>query len=462
MSAWFAEEALLPEGWARDVRIDVDDRGDITRVAAGAQADGAERLAGPVLPGMANVHSHAFQRAMAGLAETRGPTEDDFWTWRELMYRFVARLEPRDAEAIATQLYIEMLKRGYTAVAEFHYVHNDAAGAPYSDRAEMLLRHLAAARSAGIAITLLPSLYSWSGFGRRSLEPEQRRFRGDIAGVLAMVEAARRAAGSDPDVRAGAAPHSLRAVDIAELNELDAALRAQDPAAPIHIHVAEQTKEVDDCIAWSGKRPVELLLETARIDARWCLVHATHMSAAETAALARSGAVAGLCPSTEANLGDGIPPLAEYRRAGGRYGIGGDSHVSRDPAEELRLLEYAQRLAHRRRNLVRGSTTGAIGTTLWREAASGGAQALGRKMGAIAAGCRADLVMLDCDAADLAERTGDAISNALVFSGGDRMVRDVMVAGTWRVRGGRHALEARAAADYRHAIRRLIARQPRA
>ncbi|HEX5612432.1 MAG TPA: formimidoylglutamate deiminase [Burkholderiales bacterium] len=455
MKAWFCDQALLAEGWVRDVRIEVDERGDIASVAALASPAGAERLAGPVLPGMANVHSHAFQRAMAGLAEVRGDSEDDFWTWREAMYRFVSRLEPQDAQAIATHLYVEMLRHGYTGVAEFHYVHNDASGAPYAEPAQMLLSHLAAASAAGIAITLLPGLYQWSNFGRRALEPRQKRFRSDVATVLSMIDAVRRASPGDRNVRAGAAPHSLRAVDLPELQELDAALRAEDPSAPIHIHVAEQTREVDECLAWSGKRPLELLLETVPIDARWCIVHATHMNAAETRALAESNAVAGFCPSTEANLGDGIPPLLEYRAAGGRYAIGGDSHVSRNPAEELRLLEYGQRLSHRRRNLVLGSTTKAVGTALWLAAARGGAQALGRASGAIAANCRADLVVLDPAHPDLAGRDADAISNALVFSGGDRMVRDVMVGGKWQVREGHHPLQARAADDYLRAIKRL-------
>ena len=457
MTTWFAAEALLPEGWARDVRIEVDPRGDFADVRAKATPEGAERLAGAALPGMANLHSHAFQRAMAGLTEVRATPDDDFWTWRELMYQFVARLTPADAEAIATHLYVEMLLHGYTAVAEFHYVHNRPSGKPYPDSAELLLRHLAAARASGIAITLLPSLYCTSNFGGEPLQPRQQRFATSPASVLAMVERARGAAGTDADLKVGVAPHSLRAVAPAQLNELVAGLRAIDPAAPIHIHCAEQVKEVDDCIAWSGKRPVEWLLEHMQVDARWCVVHATQASAEETRALARSGATAGLCPSTEANLGDGIFPLLEYRRAGGRYGIGGDSHVSRDPAEELRLLEYSQRLLHRRRNLVVAERTQAVGTTLWLEAAEGGAAALGRPMGAIATGRRADLVVLRADSPDLASRSGDAIANSLVLSGTRSLVNDVMVGGKWVVRSGRHPLKARAAARFRRAAARLIA-----
>jgi formimidoylglutamate deiminase len=321
----------------------------------------------------------------------------------------------------------------------------------------MLLRHLAAARETGIAITLLPVLYASSNFGGRPLQPRQQRFATTPASVLSMLERARAAAGPSLDVRAGVAPHSLRAVGPEQLSELVAGSRSIDPGAPIHIHCAEQAKEVDDCVRWSGKRPVEWLLEHVPVDSRWCVVHATQMTPEETRALAQSGATAGLCPSTEANLGDGIFPLLEYRRAGGRYGIGGDSHVSRDPAEELRLLEYSQRLATRRRNLVTGERTGAVGTTLWLEAAEGGAFALGRAMGAIASGRRADLVVLSPDSADLAARSGDAIANSLIFSGARGVVSDVMVGGKWLVRDGRHPLQQESDAQFRRVAARLRA-----
>lgn len=456
MRTYFASAALLPSGWAREVRIGVDANGDIAAIAVCAEDDGAERLAGPVLPGMANLHSHAFQRAMAGLAETRGMPEDDFWTWRELMYRFVSRITPQQARAVARQLYVEMLLNGYTAVAEFHYVHNAEDGLPYAAPAEMLLAHLRAAQETGIAITLLPSLYRWANFGNAPLAPHQRRFSTSPADVLRMVELARRAVAGDVDANVGVSPHSLRAVDEPALRELVEGLAAIDARAPVHIHAAEQVKEVEDCLAASARRPVEWLLERMRVDARWCLVHATHLSAEETRALAASGAVAGLCPSTEGNLGDGIFPLRDYRAAHGAYGIGGDSHVSRDPAEELRMLEYVQRLVHRRRNLVVGERTPAVGTTLWLEAAAGGARALGRRMGAIAPGCRADLVVLDASHPDLASRSDDAIANALVFSGARAMVRDVMVGGKWVMRDQRHALAQRAEQDYRRAVAELL------
>jgi len=439
---YYARDALLPSGWARDVCITVDD-GAIAGVEVGASAGGAERLHGPVLPGMANLHSHAFQRAMAGLTDVRAAPHDDFWSWRELMYQFMERLTPEQAQAIAAQLYIELLRHGYTAVAEFHYVHHPA---------EMLDRHLAAARETGIAITLLPSLYRWAGFGAKPLEPRQRRFASDVRSVLDTVNRLQRE--RTPDINVGIAPHSLRAVEPQSLREL---VGGVDERMPIHIHAAEQTREVEECTAALHKRPVEWLLENCAIDGRWCLVHATHMQPGELTALAASGAVAGLCPTTEADLGDGIFALLGYRGASGRWGIGGDSHVSRDPAAELRLLEYVQRLVGRRRNLNISSTSAAVGTTLWLEAAAGGAQALGREMGALASGKRADLVVLDGEHPDIAQRTGDTIANALVFSGSENLVRDVMVAGRWVVREGRHELQERTAAHYARAVAELIA-----
>ena len=442
MKTYYAREALLQSGWARDVLITVDD-GVITAVETGGAAKGAERLHGPVLPGMANLHSHAFQRAMAGLTDVRAAPHDDFWSWRELMYQFMERLTPEQAQAIAAQLYIEMLQHGYTAVAEFHYVHHPA---------EMLDRHLAAARETGIAITLLPSLYRWSGFGAKPLAPRQRRFASDVRTVLDIVQRLQRERSADVNV--GVAPHSLRAVDPQSLQELVVAL---DERTPIHIHAAEQTREVEECTLALHKRPVEWLLENCPVDGRWCIVHATHMQPGEVTALAASGAVTGLCPTTEADLGDGIFPLLGYRGASGRWGIGGDSHVSRNPAEELRLLEYVQRLVGRRRNITISTVSPAVGTTLWLEAAAGGAQALGREMGALATGKRADLVVLDDKQPDLSSRTGDALANALVFSGSGNLVRDVMVAGRWVVRERRHAQEEAAAERYTRAVAELVA-----
>jgi len=443
MKYYFATEALLPSGWASNVRISVDETGSFAEVVVNASARDCERLAGPVLPGMANLHSHAFQRAMAGLSDTRGSENDDFWTWRELMYQFVERLRPEHAKAIATHLYIEMLKHGYTAVAEFHYVHHPA---------EMLLEHLHAARETGIAITMLPSLYCWSNFGRKPLTPRQKRFDTDPTKILAIWQDLKKHL--SPDIRVGVAPHSLRAVDPRSLKDLLAGI---DSDTPVHIHAAEQTKEVVDCMATLGNRPVAWLLENCRVNPRWCVVHATHMSIDETSALARSGAVAGLCPTTEGNLGDGMFAFPAYRANSGTYGIGGDSHVSRNPGEELRLLEYIQRLAERRRNIAVGTVSKAVGTTLWLEAAAGGGQALARTMGSIARGMRADMVILDPSHPDLAGRTSDSITNSLIFSGGENMVRDVTVGGHTVIQAGHHRLEESAERDYKRTLSTLLA-----
>jgi len=453
----FAESALLPGGWARDVLFEIAGDGSLAAVtpdaAGGDLARYAHRAAGPVLPGMPNLHSHAFQRAMAGLTERAGGAgEDSFWTWRRVLYDFVGRLTPGQVEAIAAQLYVEMLKAGYTAVGEFHYLHHNADGRPYADPAEMSERIVRAARATGIGLTLLPVLYACGGFGGRPAGPGQRRFLHDLDGFLALVCGLIERHGRDPQLRVGIAPHSLRAVTPELLAGAVAGLAGIDAAAPVHIHVAEQTEEVEECIAWSGQRPVEWLLDHAPVGAHWCLVHATHMTEAETGRLAASGAVAGLCPTTEANLGDGLFPAREYLRRGGAIGIGSDSHVSVSPVEELRWLEYGQRLVHRRRNLLAGS-----GAALYRAALVGGAWALGRPVGKLAAGCRADLVVLDAERPTLVGKSGDTLLDALVFAGNDNLVRDVMVGGRWLVEDGHHVAEHAVLARYRAALAELTA-----
>jgi formimidoylglutamate deiminase len=309
MTVLFTKSALLPQGWVENVRLTLDADGTLAAVEAGVAPDGAERLAGPVLPGMPNLHSHAFQRAMAGLTERASPTGDDFWSWREAMYRFLAVLEPEDVTAIAAQLYLDMLKAGYTGVAEFHYLHHGRDGRRYADRAAMSEAVISAAQESRIAITLLPALFQTSGFGGAAPTEGQRRFVNTVEGVLAIIEETRRRHAGKPEVRVGLAHHSLRAVPPEPLAAATAALRGLDPTAPIHIHVAEQIREVEQCLAWSGTRPVAWLLNHAPVDPAWCLVHATHMDGAETRRLAATGAVAGLCPTTEGNLGDGFFPL---------------------------------------------------------------------------------------------------------------------------------------------------------
>jgi formimidoylglutamate deiminase len=449
---FFAERALLPEGWAHRVLIEIGEDGVIIGVSPDGVAGDSERASGPVLPAMPNLHSHAFQRAMAGRTEHAAGTEDSFWTWRKVMYGFVAKLDPDSLEAIAAQLYVEMLKAGYGSVAEFHYLHHDPDGRPYADAAEMSWRILAAARTAGIALTHLPVLYAAGGFGGVPAGDGQRRFLNDADGFLRIVERVLQAGKGASDLRVGIAPHSLRAVPPALLKEVVTKLHALLPGAPIHIHIAEQVKEVEECIAWSGARPVNWLLDHAAVDRRWCLVHATHMTEAETERLVKSGAVAGLCPTTEANLGDGFFPAVTYLAAGGRFGIGSDSHISVSPIEELRWLEYGQRLQQGKRNVLRAEKGGSVGEHLWRRAVEGGAQALGFAAGRIAAGYRADLIVLDAGCPTLAGLTGDAFVDGLIFAGNINPVRHVMVGGRWVVWDGHHPREDEIAARYRAAL----------
>ncbi len=448
----FARDALLPTGWARDVVVDVAPDGTIRGVdVAFERPSDAEHLQGALVPGMPNVHSHAFQRALAGLTERGGPSADDFWTWRTEMYRFLDRIGPDDCEAIATQLYLEMLKAGYTTVGEFHYLHRDPAGCSYANPAEMALRIQEAAETTGIGLTLLPVFYAHSDFGGVAPLRAQCRFIHDTASFHALHDSL-----ALDGLKLGVAPHSLRAVAPQELADIVAIARANDDDAPIHIHAAEQRKEVDDCIAWSGARPVEWLLAHADVDPRWCIVHATHMTGDETRSLAATGAVAGLCPTTEADLGDGVFPSPAYLAAGGHLGVGGDSHVAVDPFLELRLIEGAQRLnLHRRNVLARdGESTG---LALYQAALAGGAQALAQPVGAIEVGRRADLLVLDGDDPALAEQSAAHLLDAAIFGPARHVVRDVMVAGRWVIGEGHHGDEEAILTRYRQTMKRLLA-----
>jgi formimidoylglutamate deiminase len=432
-----------------------DDAGALTSVTIGAAAPpNAPRANGPLLPGMPNLHSHAFQRAFAGLSEYRSAdSADSFWTWRALMYRFARDISPDQLEAIASQLYIEMLRAGYTAVCEFHYLHHAPDGQRYADPAEMSMRLLAAARRAGIGITLLPVLYQDAGFGGQPPRAEQRRYLNSVDSLLDIAQRAR-AQGA----RVGVAPHSIRAVGPQALRELVAGLHAIDAAAPVHIHIAEQQQEVDDCVAWSGQRPVDWLLAHAPVDARWCLVHATHMSDAERHALAASSAVAGLCPTTEANLGDGVFPAAAYLAAGGAWGVGSDSHASVDAAEELRLLEYTQRLTLQRRNVLVSDTQRHVADHLWLGAVAGGAQASGRALRGLAVGQQADFVVLDGSGPLAGLTPSQALASHVFANPGRSGVRDVFVAGTQRVQQGEHALQ-RVACEHFVTVRSALLRE---
>ena len=449
-SLWF-ETALLNDGWAREVRLTVSD-GRIEAIQSGVSPAASDERGGVALPGLCNVHSHAFQRGMAGLTEYRGPTADDFWTWRELMYRFLDRITPEDVEAIAAQAYAEMLEAGFTRVGEFHYLHHDAAGAPYADLAEMAHRIVAAASETGVGLTLLPVFYAHSNFGGAAPSPGQRRFLNDPDRFARLMEASRAALAPLPDAGLGVAPHSLRAVTPEEL----ALIRPLAPDGPVHIHAAEQTREVEDCLAWSGRRPVEWLLEQAGVDPSWCLIHATHLTAAETEALAASGAVAGLCPITEASLGDGVFPTGDYLRAGGRFGVGTDSNILIDAAQELRALEYAQRLTRRTRNVLGSAERPSTGASLFANALSGGHQALGRDGLGLAVGASADIVALDSDHLALYGRQGDALLDGWAFAGDRGVVKTVWRRGVRVVDEGRHRHGEAIGRRYRQTLDRLL------
>jgi formiminoglutamate deiminase len=448
VTLWF-QSALLPDGWADGVRITFD-KHKIQSVEAGVSAAPSDERHAVAMPGLANVHSHAFQRGMAGLAEVRGPAHDSFWTWRDVMYRFVDRLAPEAVTAIAAQAYIEMLESGFTRVGEFHYLHHDPSGTPYANIAELGERIAAAADESGIGLTLLPVFYAHGNFGGRPPVPAQRRFLNDPARFAKLVDASAKAVAPLGDANIGIAPHSLRAATPDELRQIVPLAKG----GPVHIHIAEQMKEVDDCIAWSGARPVEWLLANMDVKEKWCLVHATHMTPDETQRLAASGAVAGLCPITEANLGDGIFPAPDYVAAGGRFGIGSDSNVLIDAREELRTLEYAQRLKLRARNVLAGQTGSSTGRALFDGALAGGFQALGISHCGLRQGASADLVSLDNADPVLAGRSADALLDSWIFGAG--RVDCVWRRGTKRVEGGRHLARAAIGVRYKQAVAGIV------
>jgi formiminoglutamate deiminase len=478
------------------VRLTVT-QGRIERVEAGVAPRDSDERHSIGLPGLPNLHSHAFQRGLAGLTERRGPTGDSFWTWRELMYRFVERLEPEGLEAIAALVYAEMLEGGFTQVGEFHYLHHDQDGRHFANPGELAGRIAAAAQTSGIGLTLLPTFYAHSGFGGAAPNPRQRRFINDLDSFARIVEASRTEVRGLPGAAVGVAPHSLRAVTPKELAGVVKIAQGE----VIHIHIAEQTREVEDCLAWSGQRPLEWLLNNQAVDERWCLVHATHATDAEVAGMAASRAVVGLCPITEANLGDGIFPAPPFLEQGGRYGVGSDSNVLLDGAEELRILEYSQRLARRARNVLARAEGQSTGRSLFDAALAGGAQALGardagllgragvsggaRAPGAGGAGVSggaqagasgtsganppglqtpglnvgalADIVSLDADHPALAERRDDEILDSWIFCAGRAAVDCVWRAGTKVVMNGRHQRRDELLARYRRTLEGLLA-----
>lgn len=455
--ALFSADALLPAGWARNVLLRWSGDGTLVEVLPDQRAPaGVDVAAGPLLPGMPNLHSHAFQRGIAGLTEFRARDQDSFWSWRALMYRFALQLDPAQLEAIAFGLYVEMLEAGYTSVCEFHYVHHDRDGRAYADDAELALAVMRAARRAGIGLTLLPVLYQTSGFGGKPPSEDQRRFIRTTDSMLALLERLKPQCEAQ-GARLGLAPHSLRAVPPDPLRDALAGLDAIDATAPIHIHIAEQTQEVDDCVAWSGQRPVAWLLDHARIDARWCLVHATHMDADEYRLGAASRAVAGLCPTTEANLGDGIFDWSRWQAAGGAWGVGSDSHIGVNAAEELMMLEYGQRLSTRRRNVIATPRQPQVATAMTLAAVQGGAQAASRPVAGFAVGQRADAVVLDASHPAIAGLSGsDALSAHVFASHRTNAIHSVYVGGQVRVHATAHAERHAAREGFRQARRQLL------
>jgi formimidoylglutamate deiminase len=457
--ALFADYAYLPSGWRRNVLLEWDATGTLKHVTADTSAPmaGVARAAGPVMPGMPNLHSHAFQRAMAGLTEYRATVTDNFWSWRDLMYRFAAKISPQGLAAIAQWLYIEMLKAGYTSVCEFHYVHHTPDGSRYAHAPELAERVVDAAQTSGIGMTMLPVLYQYSGFGARAPRDDQQRFINTPDSLLDLLGKLRAARPDGAALRYGVAPHSLRAVSGDSLRALLDGLDAQLPGAPVHIHIAEQTAEVDACLETEGARPVQWLLDRFDVNNRWCLVHATHVDANETRALAQSGAVAGLCLTTEANLGDGIFPAQDYLDAQGHFGIGSDSHIGVDWRAELRLLEYGQRLSRRQRNVLASAQSAHVADRLFAAALEGGARATGRAVNGLQAGQRADWLVLDPDHASIAEHEPNAWLSGVVFcEHGQTPIRDVYAGGVKVVENRRHRDEGPAYAQYRVALADLL------
>ncbi len=446
MGVIWARRGLTPRGWAEGLRVEIDATGRIASARAGRPAEG-ERV-GVLLPAPANAHSHAFQRAMAGLTERRGPAADSFWTWREAMFRFLDRIGPEQVEAIAAFVQMEMAEAGYGASVEFHYLHHRPDGAPYDALGEMAGRVAAAAATSGLGLTLLPVLYRHGGCDGRALGPGQIRFGNDPDRFARLVEEARGALASlPPDAALGTAPHSLRA---AGREDIEAAV-ALAGDGPVHMHLAEQVAEVEEVRAAWGARPVEWALSNLDLGPRWCLIHCTQMEPRETEGLARTGAVAGLCPLTEASLGDGVFDGVRWMGAGGRIALGSDSNVRIALPEELRQLDTSQRLRDRSRAAL-ATPALSTGRRLFQAACEGGARAAGRASGAIETGRWADLLALDADHPDLAGLAGDTILDAFAFAGGRAMVTDVWSAGRPLVREGRHLRREAVVARYKAAV----------
>ncbi|WP_019027095.1 formimidoylglutamate deiminase [Colwellia piezophila] len=465
----YAENILLKDGWATDQTLTIE-QGVITAIEAGMIV-GAEVAKGAVIPGMVNCHSHAFQRAFAGFSEQGSEGQDSFWTWRKIMYQFLAQLTEVDAKNIAKQLYIEMLKMGYTRVAEFHYLHHDIDGSTYgantsegslsngksASLATMAQAIFDAAKESGIGLTLLPVLYQHSGFGEQAPSDGQKRFINSTEQFNQLVSDCFILSEQYSNTNVGIAPHSLRAVDKTSLTSAVAHVRSLDNQAPIHIHISEQQKEVDDCLAHYGKRPVQWLLDNAELDKHWCLIHATHIDEAERKGIIAKQAIAGICPTTEANLGDGIFPTTEFMAENGTIAIGSDSHISVNPIEELRWLEYAQRLTKQQRAILATSEQVSVGQNLWQQAARGGAQSTNSNTGYLAIGKQADLLVLDSDKTKLFANDNQHLLDSVIFASQQNPIADVMVNGQWQIKAQQHVDQVQASDNFATLLARLSA-----
>ncbi|MCW9029817.1 MAG: formimidoylglutamate deiminase [Kangiella sp.] len=456
----FAKHLLTEAGWAKDVLIKLDCNGVIKEMKPNTKLEpnfSGECLQGRVIPGLPNSHSHAFQWAMAGLGEQSGKNGDSFWTWRQAMYSFVDSISPDDLQAIASALYMQMLKSGYTSVGEFHYLHHNTNGAAYDNPAEMSQRIFESAKESGIGLTLLPVFYRYSGFGEQAPNDGQKRFIHDPQAYAALLDNVAKLSGQYQQ-SFGIAPHSLRAVNQQDLRSAISHLNTLNNKAPIHIHIAEQMREVNDCLDFHGKRPIEWLLDNQEVNDRWCLIHATHMTKQETQSVAQSQAVIAICTTTEANLGDGHFPMMDYKKHRGRWSVGSDSHISVDAAEELRWLEYQQRLAQQSRTLLVGGGYSSNGLWLWQQASRAGAQSLGRQAGVIAVGNKADFIELNSDSFSLMGKTDEQLIDAFIFNHqfSNDAIRSVWVNGLCQVKDGIHRNEEIIRAEYKNAINRLL------
>lgn len=454
MTHYFAKRAYTNHQWQENVRITVNELGMITDIIPDSSEENAEWLSGPVLPGMPNLHSHAFQRAMAGLAEIAVANQaDSFWSWRDKMYGMMDKLTPDHLQSIAQYLYIEMLKAGYTSVAEFHYVHHDQQGGVYGDLAEMAKQISNAASTAGIGLTIVPALYSWSGFGEQPPVHGQRRFINSTDQYLKLYQNIHDHLKTNSTQKAGICFHSLRAATSSQIETVLAEAYAE---APIHIHIAEQQKEVQDCLSWSGLRPVEYLYAHHQVNERWCLVHATHLNQSEISQIAQSKAVVGLCTTTEANLGDGFFPLPDFLAQQGHFGVGSDSHISVNVTEELRWLEYEHRLKTQHRNCLLAGQSGSSGEMLYQKALKGGAQALAQPIGSLSVGQRADWIVLDEKNPFVAASSANALFDRWLFGHTSQLVKDVMVGGHWVIKDQQHAQDESTSQSFLQTLRALF------